>query len=112
MARVWSPAGGGQWIETGAKGKAQAPKFATAPPPPPPASLPWTPAGGGQFVGGTPSNVPGGTSQPGAPAPAVVDMGANDRITTPTSIPDTTPQVNATPTESAEDRRERPCQSA
>ena len=34
--------------------------------------LSWTPAGGGQFIGGTPSNVPGGTSQPGAPRPAVV----------------------------------------
>ena len=33
--------------------------------------LSWTPAGGGQFIGGTPSNVPGGTSQPGAPRPAV-----------------------------------------
>ena len=34
--------------------------------------LSWTPAGGGQFIGGTPSNVPGGTSQPGAPRPATV----------------------------------------
>ena len=34
--------------------------------------LSWTPAGGGQFIGGSPSNVPGGTSQPGAPAPAQV----------------------------------------
>ena len=33
--------------------------------------LSWTPAGGGQFIGGTPTNVPGGTSQPGAPRPAV-----------------------------------------
>lgn len=109
MARVWSPAGGGRWIETGAKANAQVPKFATAAPKPAPtpAPLPWTPAGGGQFVGGTPSNVPGGTSQPGAPAPAVVDMGANDRITTPTTIPNTTSQVDTTPTESAEDRRER-----
>lgn len=31
MARVWSPAGGGRWIETGAKANAQAPKFATQP---------------------------------------------------------------------------------
>lgn len=36
-----------------------------------PAPLDWTPAGGGQFIGGTPTNVPGGTLQPGAPAPAV-----------------------------------------
>ena len=39
MARVWSPAGGGQWIETGAKGNAQAPKFATATPAPAPAPI-------------------------------------------------------------------------
>jgi hypothetical protein len=31
VARVWSPAGGGRWIETGAKANAQAPKFATQP---------------------------------------------------------------------------------
>lgn len=37
----------------------------------PPARREWTPGGGGQFVGGTPSNVPGGTSQPGSPPPAV-----------------------------------------
>ena len=37
MALVWSPAGGGRWIETKAKANAQAPKFATAIPAPTPA---------------------------------------------------------------------------
>ena len=50
--------------------------------------LAWTPAGGGQFIGGTPTNVPGGTSQPGAPRPATPQ---------PTAPGDTPPGNNPPP---------------
>lgn len=95
MALVWSPAGGGRWVDDG-KGvaNAQAPKAATAIPKP----LEWTPAGGGQFVGGTASNVPGGTSQPGAPAPAVYTP------PTPDDTPRPKPEVTETPAPTPYDR--------
>ena len=44
-----------------------------------PAQRQWTPAGGGQFIGGGPSNVPGGTQQ----APPVLPGAAKPQITIP-----------------------------
>jgi len=81
MARVWSPAGGGRWIETKAKANAQAPKFATAIPAPTPA----------------PTRVP-------TPAEADMPGGIPFAQVTPQGAVNTAP---AEPTESAEDRRDR-----
>ncbi len=52
--------------------------------------LSWTPAGGGQFIGGGPSNVPGGTSQPGAPAPAPTGPTGPTQSPTPATTPAST----------------------